>query len=68
MLHTPVENGQLHTLKDEELSNWLEVKKSQLEKERLSLVFREVPSRMVEVPQVPLLQAPPSQVIEVDKN
>lgn len=41
-LHTLVEKSQLYTLKDEELSNWLEVTECQLETGMLPVVLQEM--------------------------
>lgn len=67
-LPTLVENNQLYTLKDEELSKWLVVRKCQLGTDMLSLVFFEVLSREMRVMGGTRLQAQNTQVMEVDDN
>lgn len=58
---------QLHTLKNEELSDWTEVTKSQLQRGRIFLVLREALSKMVEVVGVKRPQVLTTQVVETDK-
>lgn len=55
-------------LKDEELSNWLQGTKYQLDIGMLPLLFFEVPSMMMKVLGVTCLQAPTTKVADGDKN
>lgn len=56
MFHTAVENSQLYTLGDEEVSGWLELTELQLETRRLPILFSEVPLKVIEVPDLIRLQ------------
>lgn len=55
-------------MEDEELSDWLEIKKCQLETGRLPLVFCEAPLTLMELLSVARPQALTTQVIEIDEN
>lgn len=63
-----MENSQLYTLNDEQLSDWQVVKKCQLKTGTFLLVFSEVPLRLMEVLRVTCTQAPTTQVMDVDEN
>lgn len=60
--------GQLYTLKDEELKDWVEVTKCLLEKVVLSLSFMEVSLRVMEALRVKHLLRRTTQVVEDDEN
>lgn len=66
LLHSLAENGQLYVLKAEELVDWLEVTKYQLERGRLPTEFREVPLRVMEAFSISRPREPNTQVIQAD--
>lgn len=67
-LHTLMEIGQLDILKDEKLSNWLEVTQYQLKTERLPLVFCKAPLRKIEDFDETHLQAPTTRIVQADED
>lgn len=67
-LHSLKKNNQLYTLKDKELGDWSEVIKCQFEKRRLSVLFQEVPLRVMEALGARRPGGLMFRVVEVDEN
>lgn len=67
-LHYLVENSPLYTLKDEQLGDWPEVTRGDLDKNRLHRELWEVPLSVIEALRPRCPGRPTAEVVEIDKN